>query len=139
MDNRDKIANENIVFFDGVCNLCNASVDFLMRKDRHKRLKYASLQSELAKDILPGYNVDPADLDSFAFLTEGKVHQRSSAALKVTTKLGGGYPLLGAFWIVPKFIRDAVYNFIARNRYKWFGKKDSCRVPTPEERALFLE
>lgn len=134
-----KNIRESIIFFDGVCNLCNSSVDLVMRRDKSGYFKYASLQSEFAKTYLPEFGLDPLDLDSIALVDQGKVYQRSSAALKIAGKMSGAYPLLGIFWIVPTPIRNWVYDWVARNRYKWFGKKDSCRVPTAAERALFLD
>lgn len=127
-----------IVFFDGVCNLCNSSVDFIMKHDKNKMFKYASLQSEFAKNHLKLTN--QMDFDSIVLYSpDGKIYDRSSAALKITKHLGFPTNLLFLFIIIPKPIRDIVYNFIAKNRYRWFGKKETCRIPTPEERALFVE
>jgi len=132
-------ADHSVVFFDGVCNLCNGWVDLVIRRDKNSYYHFASLQSDYSKEQLPKYGVNPTDLDSIALLDKGQVYQKSTAALKIASRMSGLYPLLGVFWVVPKFIRDAVYDFIARNRYKWFGRKDSCRMPTDAERALFIE
>jgi predicted DCC family thiol-disulfide oxidoreductase YuxK len=139
MDSNTHTIKDRIIFFDGVCNLCNSSVDVVMRHDKSASFKFASLQSDFAKRVLPEFGVEPSDLDSIALIDNGIVYQRSSAALKIAGKLSGLYPLLGVFWIVPKGLRNLVYDWVARNRYKWFGKKDSCRLPTAEERALFLD
>jgi predicted DCC family thiol-disulfide oxidoreductase YuxK len=139
MNQNTKYNQERIIFFDGVCNLCNSSVDIVIRKDKKALFKYASLQSGFAEQLLTKQGVNPDDLDSIVLFENGKIYQKSTAALKIAGKMSGIYPLLGLFWIVPSFIRDGVYNWIARNRYKWFGKKETCRVPTAQERALFLE
>jgi len=129
--------NNHIVFFDGVCNLCNTTIDFLVRNDKKRVFRYSPLQGETAQKLLP---VEYAsDLSGMAYYKQGKIHLKSSAALMIANDLGGIYKLLMAFWIVPRFIRDGVYNWVARNRYKWYGKKESCRLPTPEERSLFLD
>jgi predicted DCC family thiol-disulfide oxidoreductase YuxK len=132
-------SQERIIFFDGVCNLCNSFVDLTIRKDYKSAFHYASLQSDFAKQFLNEHGINPDDLDSIVLFENGEVYQKSTAALKITRKLSGLYPLMGVFWIVPLLLRNAVYDFIARNRYKWFGKKDACRVPTDKERELFLE
>ena len=121
----------HIVFFDGVCNLCNKSVDFLIKADRKRVLKYAPLQS--AKKTLKSK-------DSIVFLSEGQEYQKSKAILKILSKLGGFYKFIGAvFSIIPSFILDVFYDLIAKNRYKIFGRKDNCRLPTKEELELFIE
>lgn len=127
----------NIVFFDGVCNLCNAAVDRIYRHNRQRDLYYASLQSEFAKRNLPAAGVHK--LDTIVFYSEGKLYYRSSAALQIARHLNGIYRLLVILYIVPRFIRDAVYRLIAKNRYRLFGKKDSCRIPAPGEKKYFIE
>lgn len=127
-----------ILLFDGVCNLCNASVNFVIDQDEAGYFKLAALQSEAATPILQQHQI-PADyLDSLVLVEDGQWYGRSDAALRVARHLGGAWPLLSAFLIVPKPIRDFVYDWIARNRYRWFGKQDSCRMPTPELKARFL-
>lgn len=128
----------DIVFFDGVCNLCNASVDFIIKHDKKKRFRFASLQSERGQAILKANQFNPNDYDSFILETQGKVYIKSTAALKVVAQLGFPFSLMMIFRIIPPFIRNAVYSWIAKNRYKWFGQKETCRLPSPEERALFL-
>lgn len=127
-----------IIFFDGVCNLCNGAVQFTIERDHKNIFRFASLQSEFAKTQLVPFNINVLELDSFIMLENGKIYQRSTAALRVAKKLNGLWPLLYGFIIVPCFIRDAVYNYVAKNRYKWFGKEESCWVPTPELKSKFL-
>lgn len=127
-----------VVLFDGVCNLCNASVQFLIRRDKHEQLRFASLQSEFGQEILRKFNLPEKDFNSFIFLENEKIYLRSAAALRIATYLGGFWRVFQVFWLVPSFIRDAIYNFIAKNRYKWFGKKNECMLPSPELRERFL-
>lgn len=130
---------EHIVFFDGKCNLCNRSVDVLINKRKDETLYFASLQSEFAAAFLPPHRVDLSDLDTLYYYSKGTLYARSSALLHVSARLKGGFPFLRVFLLVPRFIRDAAYTFVARNRYRFFGKKDTCRLATEEEKALFLE
>lgn len=127
--------NHPIVFFDGVCGLCDRSVQFTISHDKKRVFRYATLQSEIARQMLG----EQITFESFILYENGKVFYRSTAALKVAEKLGGFWRLLYVFMLVPAFIRNGVYDFIAKNRYKWFGKFDSCKIPTPEQRALFLD
>lgn len=127
-----------IIFFDGVCNLCNASVNFIIDRDKRKVFGFASLQSEFAKQKLASYPLFPA-LESILLLKDGRLLVKSDAALEIARHLGGAWPLLAVFRVVPKGIRDSVYNGIARNRYRWFGKRESCRIPTPELKERFLD
>lgn len=129
---------QTVIFFDGVCNLCNGAVQFTIERDHKNSFRFASLQSDFAKEELTPFNISSANLASFILLEEGKIYLRSTAALRVARKLKGLWPLLYGFIIVPRFIRDAVYNYIAKNRYKWFGKQETCWVPTPELKNKFL-
>lgn len=128
----------DIVLFDGVCNLCNAAVDLIIRNDKAGNFKVGALQDEKSRSILEEYTIDPEYLDSIILIRGDQVFYRSRAALEISKKLRGLWPLLYAFIVVPNFIRDPVYNWIADNRYSWFGKKDTCRLPTPEEKERFL-
>ena len=128
--------NTTILFFDGVCGLCNGFIDFLFRFDRKKHFLFSPLQGEKAAELLP--KSDTEKLESVVLYIDGKVFYKSEAALKVLTTLGGPWLLFGVFYILPKSFRDTVYSWIAKNRYKWFGEKESCRLPTPDERARFL-
>lgn len=127
-----------VIFFDGVCNLCNGAVQFVIAHDRKSYFKFAALQSEFAAKTLVNFDLKVSHGDSFVLLENGKVYEQSTAALRVAKKLNGLWPLLYMFIVVPPFIRNAVYKFIARNRYKWFGKQESCWVPTPELKSRFL-
>jgi predicted DCC family thiol-disulfide oxidoreductase YuxK len=127
-----------IVLFDGVCNFCNASVNFIIRHDKKDHFRFCPLQSEKGKYLLQQFNEDTTQFNSLVLIENDKIYKRSAGALKIARRLDGGYSLLYAFMLVPPFIRDGVYNFIAKNRYKWFGKKESCMVPTPEMKEKFI-
>jgi predicted DCC family thiol-disulfide oxidoreductase YuxK len=135
----DKIVEKDILLFDGVCNLCNSSVNFIIDHDPKGHFKFAALQSEFGQKKLEELGFDQEEFDSLVLLSGDKVYKKSSAALRIAKKLSGLYPLLYVFIIIPPFIRHGVYNIIAKNRYKWWGKRDSCRMPTPELKARFVE
>jgi len=128
-----------IILFDGVCNFCNGSVNFLIRQDKKNVFRFAALQSQTAQKLLPQYKKQKKGFESFVLMQDGKAYEKSSAALKVLKKLPWYWKWAQVFWIVPKFIRDGVYDVIARNRYKWFGKKEECMIPTSEVRNRFLD
>ena len=128
-----------VILFDGVCNFCNYWMNFAIKRDKYNQLRFAPLQGEAAKQLLPKYHLNPTSLSSVIFIDKGKAYTQSSAALRICKYLNGGWKLFYGLIIIPKFIRDFFYNIIARNRYKWFGKKESCMVPTPELRERFLE
>ena len=132
------MSQHSIILFDGVCNLCNAAVQFVIRRDNTNHFLFASLQSEEGKKILAGNKLPSNEMSSFILLENGKVYDRSTALLKVVRKLKGWWRFLYGFIIVPKFIRDGIYGIISKNRYQWFGKKNECMIPTPELRARFL-
>ncbi len=127
-----------IILFDGVCNLCNSSVIFAIKRDKNDLFRFAALQSEVGEKLVSKFNIDTSKTDSIILIDGEKYFEKSSAALHIAKHLSGGWPLLYSFIILPKFIRDSVYNFIAKNRYKWYGKKESCMIPTPELQAKFL-
>lgn len=129
---------QSVVLFDGVCNLCNSFVQFVIKYDKNERFKFASLQSDFAEKALSNFFMDSQKMSTVILLENGKLYSRSTAALRILNSLNGLWPLLYVFIIVPAFIRDVVYNLIAKNRYKWFGKKDSCMVPSPELQRRFL-
>jgi predicted DCC family thiol-disulfide oxidoreductase YuxK len=134
------MVNENpIVLFDGVCNFCNYWMNFAINRDRKKKLRFAPLQGETAKQLLPQYNINPTSPDSVIFIDNGRAYTKSSASLRICKYMDGGWKLFYGFIIIPKFIRDFFYKIIARKRYKWFGKKDECMVPTPELKERFLD
>jgi predicted DCC family thiol-disulfide oxidoreductase YuxK len=127
-----------LLLFDGVCNLCNGFVNFLIDHDPEVRLKVAALQSEEAAPWLRAAGLDPSHLDSVVLIEKGRVTRKSTAALRVARLLGGPWALAYAFMAIPRPLRDAAYDLVARFRYDWFGKRDACRLPTPELRAHFL-
>lgn len=132
--------NEPVLFFDGVCNLCNRAVQFIIKHDPGAKIKFATLQSEQGiaakKAIEAALGSVP---DSLIFFDGSEYYAQSRAALKIAGYLNGAWPLLKAFLIVPAFIRDPVYRLIAANRYRWFGKQASCMMPTPELKKRFLQ
>lgn len=126
-----------ILLFDGECNFCDKSVQFILKRDAHKHFKFASLQSEIGQDLLENFNV-PLGIDSLLLIENRRYYTKSSAAFQVCRHLTGLWKLLYIGILIPKPIRDVVYNYIAKNRYTWFGKKQSCTLPTKEERKQFL-
>lgn len=128
-----------ILLFDGVCNLCNGAVQFIIERDEDGFFRFASLQSDAAKKLLEQYPEAPEDISTIVLLEKGRLYTKSDAALRAARYLSGAWPALYGFVIVPRPIRNAVYDWIARNRYRWFGKKDQCMIPTPELKGRFLE
>lgn len=128
-----------MVLFDGVCNLCNTTVQKLIKIDQDHILKFASLQSDFGQKILKEFNFDQQEFDSIIYLSNGKIFMRSDAVLKIASDLGGLWSVLRIFKIIPAKFRNSVYDWVANNRYRWFGKKESCWVPTPELQARFLK
>jgi predicted DCC family thiol-disulfide oxidoreductase YuxK len=134
-------AGKRVVFFDGVCNVCNGYVDFLIKRDHARGLMFASLQSEAGQVVtqaVPAAAVRDTYYSVFLLDTDGQIYERSDAILKTTESLGGMYRLVGIFWLVPRLLRDVIYRGVSRWRYRIFGKRDSCRLPTAEERAMFV-
>jgi predicted DCC family thiol-disulfide oxidoreductase YuxK len=134
-------ASTKVVFFDGVCGLCNFFVDFLIPKDPNAKLRFAALQSDFALTNLPeDYRKlnEAGEFESVVFWDGERFWERSEAVLEVFRALGGFYVLLLVLYGVPAFIRDSLYGLVARNRYRWFGKKGQCRIPNAEERRRFL-
>lgn len=129
---------DHVILFDGVCNFCNSSVNRVIENDPKDIFRFAPLQSEVGQQLLVHYGIDRTMTDSVVYIENGKAYVRSSAALRIARRMKGFYPVLFGFIIVPPFIRNAVYDLIARNRYKWFGRKDSCMMPTPEVRRKFI-
>ncbi|HET6992595.1 MAG TPA: DCC1-like thiol-disulfide oxidoreductase family protein [Bacteroidia bacterium] len=127
-----------IILFDGVCNFCNARINFIIRHDKKDYFRFAALQSDSGKKILADHNILLPDPDTFILIEHNKIYNRTSAALRIAKQLNGLWPVFFAFIIVPPFIRDIVYRVIAKNRYRWWGKRESCMIPTPEVRAKFL-
>lgn len=127
-----------IVLFDGVCNFCNTTVNTIIKYDKRAYIKFTPLQSELGRELLNQYHIDVSKVDSVIFIENDKAYVFSSAILHIARRLKGLFPLLFVFKLVPAFIRNPLYKWIAKNRYKWFGKKDSCMIPSPEIRSRFI-
>ena len=128
-----------IILFDGVCNLCTSSVQFIIRNDPKQHFRFASQQSIVGIELLTKYHIDINKTDSLVLIDQTKVYQKSTAALKIAKQLSNGWNLFYIFILVPAFIRNPIYDFIATNRYKWFGKTAICWVPTPALKNLFLD
>jgi predicted DCC family thiol-disulfide oxidoreductase YuxK len=128
-----------IILFDGVCNLCSSSVQFIIERDPKHKFKFASLQSPFGQQQLLKWKLDPHHLHSIILIKENTFYQRSNAALEIAKNLKGLWPVIYGFKIIPTFLRDGIYDWIARNRYRWFGKKDACWLPTPEMKSRFIE
>tara|TARA_R110002049_G_scaffold18364_2_gene70323 strand:+ start:284 stop:703 length:420 start_codon:yes stop_codon:yes gene_type:complete len=132
--------DKKLILFDGVCNLCNTSVQYVIKHDKKNLFLFAALQSEVGQNIIEHYNMDTSKVDSILLYTQEKgIQYKSTAALKVASQLGFPTNILAIFLIVPNFMRNWVYDFIAKNRYKWYGKKEACMIPTPELKSRFLE
>jgi predicted DCC family thiol-disulfide oxidoreductase YuxK len=131
--------NHYIILFDGVCNLCNGSVNFVLDRDKKKKFKFGALQSDIGKELLLKYNVQHSiGYDSVVLIKNNKIYKKSSAALEVARHLNGMWPALYVFKIIPSMIRDFVYDLISRNRYRLFGKSETCRLPEPGIKERFL-
>ncbi|MCL6572356.1 MAG: thiol-disulfide oxidoreductase DCC family protein [Bacillus sp. (in: Bacteria)] len=129
---------KRIILFDGVCNLCNSSVQFILKRDPNGNYKFASLQGDCGQMLLKKHGLN-TNLTSFVLIEDEKVYVKSSAALRVCSKLVGAWKMLSIFQILPPFFRDLIYDVVATNRYKWFGKRDSCMLPLPEWKQRFLD
>ncbi len=132
------MAARSIVLFDGVCNLCNGFVNFLIDRDPHDRFQFGSLQSESVKGLLRPFNYSTDEISTVLLIQDGQLYSQSTAVLKIFRQMPGAWPLMYAFVVLPKPIRDFFYNLVARNRYKIFGRKDTCRIPTRELRSKFV-
>ncbi len=130
--------NKNIILFDGICNLCNSSVQFIINRDKKDQFLFSSLQSDASQQILLQNNLENLDFKTILLIENGKVYSKSTAILRIAKQLSGLYPVFYGFIIIPKPIRDFFYTIISKNRYKWFGKKDSCMIPTTKLKAKFL-
>ncbi len=128
-----------ILLFDGVCNFCNSAVQFVLKRNSRGNIRFAPLQSEIAKSLILQYGLPNNKMDSFVFIINGRAFTKSTAALQLCKQLRRGWPLLFTFIIVPRFIRDFFYDWIAKNRYRWFGVKEQCMIPDPSIKARFLE
>jgi predicted DCC family thiol-disulfide oxidoreductase YuxK len=128
---------DEIILFDGVCNFCQSSVKFILKHDATKRLKFASLQSEIGQNLLKHYHI-PAATDSIVFIQNGKAGIQSDAVLRIAAYFSFPLKIITVFTIIPPFIRNFIYNLVAQNRYRWFGKQETCLVPNAEIQARFV-
>ena len=129
---------ERIILFDGVCNLCNQSVQFILKRDHSGTFKFASLQGDYGQSLIKKFGL-PSDMDSFVLIEGNKAFLKSTAALRVCLHLDRLWKLLGVLLLIPPFIRDSFYQIVAKNRYKWFGKRESCMLPSPQWKNRFLD
>jgi predicted DCC family thiol-disulfide oxidoreductase YuxK len=129
-----------VLLFDGVCNLCNGTVQWIIERDPQGKIKFASLQSDVGRALLQQHGLPVDQLNSVVLIDKGKLYMRSDASLQLLYLLGGWWAVLSLkLWVVPRFVRNAVYDYVARNRYRWFGKKDQCMMPSPALKARFLD
>jgi len=127
-----------IIFFDGVCNLCNASVQFVIKRDVKDHFRFSALQNEQAKEHLKEFKISPLNSNTILLLENGKLYTQSTAALRITRQLSGLWPLCYGLIVIPAFIRDAVYKTISKYRYKIWGRSETCMIPSPELKTKFL-
>ncbi|PHI20368.1 thiol-disulfide oxidoreductase [Lewinellaceae bacterium SD302] len=128
-----------VLLFDGHCNLCNGAVQWVLARDKEGVIRFASLQSEVGQRLQEQFKLDPAALDSIVLVKNKQAYQKSTAALETAASMGGIYSVANVFKVVPAFIRNAVYDFVARNRYRWFGRSEECWLPRPEWKERFLD
>ena len=132
--------NKKIILFDGVCNLCDSTVQLLIKKDKNDVFRFVQLQSKLGKEIINYIGVDTKSIDSIIFYEPGySYHIKADAAIEIAKNIGGIYSLLGIFSVFPSWLNNSIYDYVAKNRYKWYGKKQSCMMPSPEVKAKFLQ
>ena len=131
---------KKIILFDGVCNLCNGAVQFILKRDKNRIFRYASLQSDIGKRLMTERGIPEGTMDSILLIDPQKAYYyKSTAAIKIGQELAFPYPLMAFFLVIPESIRDLVYNWVAKNRYRWFGKSNSCMLPSKETKSLFLD
>jgi predicted DCC family thiol-disulfide oxidoreductase YuxK len=133
------LSKHGVILFDGVCNLCNRVVLFIIPRDPNRYFYYAALQSEAGHQLLKQYHLPTEEINSIILIQNGKLNTKSTAALLVARKLPGFWPFLAVLMVIPRFLRDPIYDWIARNRYKWFGQKMECMIPTPDIKQRFLD
>lgn len=130
---------DHLILFDGSCNICNAAAEFIVRRDKQAVFRFVSIQSELGRKIYRASGLDPDDAQTWLLLTRGRALTRSEAALEIAAQLGGLWPLLGLLRIVPRSLRNGLYSMIAERRYCWFGRRDSCSIPSDEVRKRWFQ
>ncbi|MFT7612690.1 MAG: putative DCC family thiol-disulfide oxidoreductase YuxK [Parvicellaceae bacterium] len=131
--------NSPILLYDGVCNLCNRSVQRVIKYERQPNIKFAALQSDFGHELLKSYDKNPLDLNSLVLVQNGKVYQKSRAVFKVAAQMKLPFPFIYFFWLIPFFIRDWMYTLVANRRYRWYGKQDECWIPTDELKSRFID
>jgi predicted DCC family thiol-disulfide oxidoreductase YuxK len=131
--------DESIVLFDSVCNLCSGFVQFVLPRDEAGQYRFASLQSDAGQALLAEHDLPRDELESVVLIEDGESHVKSAAIIRIATGLGGAYRLLSPFRYVPRSLRDRIYDFVADHRYRWFGKKDRCMMPSEDVESRFLE
>lgn len=132
------LRNKGIIIFDGYCNLCSWSVQFIIKRDKKDYFRFTSLQSEIGIQIVSKYNLDVISDKSVILLENESLYLKSTAALRISKKLKALWPIIYVFIVIPAFIRDAIYDLISRNRFKWFGKRNNCYLPKDSELNKFL-
>jgi predicted DCC family thiol-disulfide oxidoreductase YuxK len=130
--------NHPVILFDGVCNLCNSSVLFIIKRDPNSLFYFAPLQSDFGNAQVKKFDLPGTGWNSVLLLKDNTLYQKSNAALEIARHLNGLWPALYIFKIIPSFIRDGMYTWVANNRYRWFGKKEACMIPTPELKSRFI-
>ena len=135
----DSIARRDVIIFDGLCNLCERSVKFILDHEAAPVLRFTSLQSPAGTRLLLEFGFDPADAKTFVLVADGSAYAKSDAAIRVASYLRGAWKLIGAIKILPRPIRDWLYDVVARNRYRWFGRREACIAPSADLRARFLQ
>lgn len=133
-----KEIREPVILFDGVCHLCTAGIQFIIKKDKKNKFRFASLQGKFGQQLLQQLHLPATNLDSFILLENGKIYTQSMAALKIAKRLSGLWPFLYVLIIIPSFIRNTIYRIIASNRYRWFGKRNECWIPSAQINSRFL-
>jgi predicted DCC family thiol-disulfide oxidoreductase YuxK len=131
------VSSDSLLLFDGVCNLCNRVVDFVILRDKDKKIRFAALQSKPGKELADKFKISLRNNDTVVYISGGKAFVRSSAVLHIMKDIGGGWKILYGFIIIPSFVRDFFYDLIAKRRYLFFGKRDNCMVPSEETRERF--
>lgn len=139
MENLNLPENKKIILFDGVCNLCDNTVQYITRHDKYDVFRFVAIQSDLGQKIIEHIGIDTSRTDSIILYEPGHAYYyKAEAAIKIAENLGGIFSLLGIFKVVPKWMSNKIYDYVARNRYKWYGKKNECMIPTPELKSKFL-
>jgi len=133
------MSEHSFILFDGVCNFCNGAVNFLIRQDKKKVFRFVAMQSAKGRELLEQRGIDPDNLQTFVFIENGKAYQKSTAALRLARHLPWYWQWAKLFWAVPPFVRDGVYNVVARNRYRWFGRREQCMLPTSDVASRFIQ